>query len=94
MPCLETGDCMQGRARCKTPITCSGFPVDEAIETFRRECPPRSLPAKPWPPRLDDQEEDVGLPVVIAVLVACIGVSALICAAVGLHAAGQYLGWL
>lgn len=92
MSCAGTGDCQQGRVRCRTPLTCSGVDVDEAIEAFRRECPPRPLPAKPWPPRLDDHDEDVGLPIVIAVLVACIGVSALICAAVGLRAAGQYLG--
>ena len=35
MPCAEIGECFQGRARCKTPITCSGAPVEQAIEHFR-----------------------------------------------------------
>ena len=92
MPCMETGDCAQGRARCKTPLTCSGLDVDEAIEMFQRERLPRSFPAKPWPSTEGTLDEEIGLPVAVAAVVACICVAALICAAVGLHAAGQYLG--
>ena len=92
MPCAGTGDCHQGRVRCRTPLTCSGLDVDEAIDLFHRERPPRSLPAKPWAPRLDDHDEEIGLPVAIACVAGCICIAALICTAVGLHAAGQYLG--
>jgi hypothetical protein len=35
MPCSGHGECQQGRKPCRTPITCSGAPVDEAIEHFR-----------------------------------------------------------
>ena len=46
MPCAEIGECFQGRARCKTPITCSGAPVEIAIERFRelRQSRPVVLP--------------------------------------------------
>lgn len=92
MPCLETGDCRQGRARCKTPITCSGFPVDEAIETFRRERPPRPIPAAAWPSPIEEQDEEIGLPVAVAVLVAAICIAAFICAVLGAEALGRFLG--
>lgn len=34
MPCL-TDDCRQGRARCVTPLTCSGFDAESAIAALR-----------------------------------------------------------
>lgn len=45
--CTGYGDCRQGRSPCRTPLTCSGAPVDEAIEHFRLHRIPYSAPAQP-----------------------------------------------
>lgn len=48
MSCAGTGDCHGGRARCKTPLTCSGLDADEAIERFRLHRPPMPIRATRW----------------------------------------------
>lgn len=35
MNCTGYGECNQGRAPCRTPLTCSGYDADEAILRFQ-----------------------------------------------------------
>lgn len=52
MACTGYGSCKQGRARCRTPLTCSGFDTEQAIEHFRLH----RVPARPAEP--DTTAED------------------------------------
>jgi hypothetical protein len=85
--CKGTGECHQGRSPCRTPLTCSGYSADEAIEMFNRKygktVPPRHpIPPQPtWAAPPWQESEENRTPEVERIAMACVEFTVAIVAA-------------
>lgn len=74
MPCTGYGSCFQGRARCKTPITCSGLPAEEAIERMDRRPVVQHKPEGPYERKREPLPLSIKVALVLTAILAALAV--------------------